>query len=56
MTSIFHEIEDDLNFLGNGRPPQFNISSDMRYFADAADAVCVNNIKLCVKFMLELRV
>jgi hypothetical protein len=27
--------------------------ADMRYFADAADAVCVKNSKLCVKFMLE---
>jgi hypothetical protein len=26
---------------------------DMRYYADAADAVCVEIIKLCVKFMLE---
>ena len=25
----------------------------MRYYADAADAVCVQNSKLCVKFMLE---
>ena len=30
-----------------------NFRSDMRYYADAADAVCVKNIKLCVKFMLE---
>ena len=27
-------------------------ASDMRYFADAADAVCVKNIMLCVKCML----
>jgi hypothetical protein len=26
----------------------------MRYFADAADAVCVKNIRLCVKLMLEV--
>ena len=25
----------------------------MRYYADAANAVCVKNIKLCIKFMLE---
>ena len=27
--------------------------ADMRYYADAAGAVCVKNIRLCVKFMLE---
>ena len=27
--------------------------ADMRYFADAADAVCVKNDRLCVKFMSE---
>jgi hypothetical protein len=30
-----------------------NFSPDMRYYADAADAVCVKNIWLCVKFKLE---
>ena len=29
------------------------LQPDMRYYADAADAVCVKNIRLCVKFMLE---
>jgi hypothetical protein len=27
--------------------------ADMRYFADAADAVCVKNMMLCVRFVLE---
>ena len=36
----------DKNNLSNVRP-------DMRYYADAAESVCVKNIKLCVKFMLE---
>ena len=26
---------------------------DMRYYTDAADTVCVKNIRLCVKYMLE---
>ena len=29
------------------------VLADMRYYADAADAVCVKNIRFCVKFMLE---
>jgi hypothetical protein len=32
------------------------IQSDMRYSPDAVDAVCIKNIKLCVKLMLGLRV
>jgi hypothetical protein len=27
--------------------------ADMRYFADAADAVCVTNMMFCVTFVLE---
>jgi hypothetical protein len=32
------------------------MAADMRYYADAADAadaVCVKNIRLCLKLMLE---
>ena len=40
---------------GQGQGEQHWQLADMRYYADAADAVCVKNIRLCVKFMLEFK-